>query len=193
MHPDKIKEGILSNKKYFEKHSPQPFRATIGLIVGLPYETFDTLNATRQWLIDYWQGQSFVTWGLEIYNPDSVENNSTLSLDYKKYGYEQIVDQEILKNSKSLIPEMYHKMGERFLWKNQHMDFLKAQQYAIDVHNTLYCNYDFRPLSNDLFRFQLANKDLSFEEICKKPTTHLRSNFNDQKFVDAYIAKKLSL
>lgn len=193
MHPDKIKSGILSNKEYFEKNSSQPFRATIGLIVGLPYETFDTLNHTKQWLIDNWQGQSFVTWGLEIYNPDGVENLSTFSLDYKKYGYERIIDEETLTKSKLVIPEMYHKMGERFLWKNKDMNFLQAQEYAIKVYKELYNVYDFRPLSSDLYRFQLANKDLSFKEICDLPTSALNRNFDDQNFVNQYISKKLNL
>jgi len=192
MDPDKIKSGILSNRDYFEKNSNQPFRATIGLIVGLPYETFDTLNSTRQWLIDRWQGQSFVTWGLEIYNPDGVENLSTFSLDYKKYGYERIRDKEILDKSKLLVPEMYQKMGERFIWKNKNMDFLQAQRYAMEISKELYNLYDFRPFSNDLYRFQLSNKNLSFKEICQRSTRLLNSKFNDQHFVDQYISKKLS-
>lgn len=192
MDPDKIKSGILSNKDYFEKNSNQPFRATIGLIVGLPYETFDTLDSTKKWLIDNWQGQSFVTWGLEIYNPNGVENLSTISLDYEKYGYERVMDKEILKKTHSVIPEMYHKMGERFIWKNKDMDFLQAQEYAIKVSKELYKAYDFRPLSNDLFRFQLANDNLSFEEICQRPTKLLNSKFDNQHFVDQYIFKKLS-
>ena len=192
MNSDRIKSGILSNKEYFEKNSNQPFRATIGLIIGLPYETFDTLNSTRQWLIDNWQGQSFITWGLEIYNPNGVENLSTLSLDYKKYEYEQITDIETLNKAKMIMPEMYHKMGERFIWKNKNMDFLQAQQYAIDTNRDLYNLYDFRPLSNDLYRFQLSNENLNFKEVCQRPTRLLKSKFDDQKFVDQYIAKKLS-
>lgn len=192
MDSNRIKTGILSNKDYFEKNSNQPFRATIGLIVGLPYETFDTLDFTKQWLIDNWQGQSFVTWGLEIYNPGGIENLSTFSLDYKKYGYERITNEEILMKSKSSIPEMYHKMGERFVWKNNDMDFLQAQEYATKVYNELYKAHDFRPLSSDLFRFQLSNADLSFAEICQRPTKLLNSKFDDQRFVDQYIFKKLS-
>lgn len=193
LHPDKIKEGILSSKQFFDKHSSQPFRATVGLIIGLPYETFDTLKLTKQWLIENWQGQSFVTWGLEIYNPDGVENNSTLSIDYKKYGYERIVDQEILQKALSITPEKYHKMGERFIWKNQHMNFLEAQEYATTIYEDLYQKYDFRPLSTDFFRFQLANKNLSFKEICNLPTSALNRNFDDQNFVNQYISKKLNL
>ena len=192
LNPERLKSGIIKNKDYFKNHSNQPFRATIGLIVGLPYETFETLNQTKKWLIDNWQGQSFVSWGLEIYNPDGVENLSTLSLDYKKYGYQRITDKAIQDKAKSLIPKMYHKMGDRFIWENSNMNFLQAQEYAINMSKDLYNQYDFRPLSNDLFRYQLSNQDLTFEEICNRSTRVLNTNFDDQNFVNQYIFKKLS-
>lgn len=193
MQPEKIQEGILRNKKYFEENSKQPFRATIGLIVGLPYETFDTLDRTKKWLINNWQGQSFVTWGLEIYNPDGVENLSSMSFDHTKYGYTRITDPAVIKESYDIMPDMYHKMGERFIWKNDNMSFLEAQKYALSVYKDLNDNYNFGPVSNDLFRFELANPNLSFKEICSLPTKKLNQSFNDQAFVNEYIYKKLSL
>lgn len=72
------------------------------------------------------------------------------------------------------------------------MNFLQAQEYAINMSKDLYNQYDFRPLSNDLFRYQLSNQDLTFEEICNRSTRVLNTNFDDQNFVNQYIFKKLS-
>lgn len=192
MDPEKIKEGILNNKKYFEKHSNNPFRATIGLIVGLPYETFETMDNTKQWLIDNWQGQSFVSWGLEIWNGDS-EVPSILSNNYEKYGYIKLTDEESKKSARSITPEKYQPLGDRFYWKNEYMDFIKANLYASEMQKELYENYDFRPLSSDLYRYELSNSSLSFKEICSLPVKQLNQAFDDQAFVNEYIQKKLSL
>lgn len=192
MDPEKIKDGILKNKTYFEKYSNNPFRATIGLIIGLPYETFDTLESTKCWLIDNWQGQSFVSWALEIWN-NETEIPSILSNDYEKYGYTKITDNDSIKAARLITPEKYQPLGDRFYWKNEYMDFIQANQYAFNMQETLYEKYDFRPLSSDLYRFELSNPHMSFKEICNKPKRSLSTDFDDKKFIQEYINKKLSL
>jgi radical SAM superfamily enzyme YgiQ (UPF0313 family) len=52
MDSDKLKQGLIDVKKYFETTGNGFYRGTIGLIVGLPYDTKETLELSRDWMID---------------------------------------------------------------------------------------------------------------------------------------------
>lgn len=183
--PNRIKQALLDTKAIIGKD----YRATIGLIVGLPEETEETISKTRQWLIENWQEQNFIAWGLEIYNPDGIENLSKISMDYKSYGYEYVDSKQ-----PKLSTDKYDPMGERFIWKNKHMDFYQAQRIADDL-NKLHNIYDFRATPFDLHTLQLANPEITLESILQTHAKKLRDHsfVNQRMFVDNYIKKKLNL
>lgn len=185
MDPAKIQHALLDAKK----HIPD-YRATIGLIIGLPDETEDTVACTQKWLIDHWQGQNFISWGLEIYNPSGVENLSKLSVDYKSYGYTYVNESA---DTQGVVSKKYDPLGERFIWKNQHMDFYKAQQIANKL-NQLHTNYDFRATPFDLHTLQLANPELSLATLLQKKSTEINdyTSVDQNKFVKDYIMRKLN-
>jgi hypothetical protein len=186
MGPDKIKKSIIDVKNYIGDQ----YRATIGLIVGLPEETEETIEQTKQWLIDNWQGQNFISWGLEIYNPNGVENLSKISLNYADYGYTYIADSS---DKQDIISDKYDPLGKRFIWKNKYMDFYKANSIANQLNN-LHTEYDFRATPFDLHTLQLANPKLTLNEILGKKSIELldHGSIDKQDFVKSYIDKKLS-
>ena len=185
MEPSRIQSTLLETKKFLGAK----YRATIGLIIGLPEETEDTIARTKQWLIDNWQGQNFISWGLEIYNPNGVENLSKISLNYADYGYTYTTDSS---DSQGVISEKYNPLGERFIWKNAHMDFYQAQRIANSL-NELPNTHDFRATPFDLHTAQVANPKLSLEEIINKKSTDIADYraVDQKKFVQRYINLKL--
>jgi hypothetical protein len=151
MHPDKLKDGLIDIKKYFHTHGSKKYRGFISLIYGLPYETIESLNTTKNWLIDHWQGESFGGSPLEIRL--SSENSSLISDNYEKYGYRKMIDD---KNFPGLI------------WENDFMNIVQARQISQEFQN-LYNNqqYDFRVYAHwlpdtqniDLFKNQIDVAD----------------------------------
>jgi hypothetical protein len=186
MNTDRIKDAILDAKNYIG----DKYRATIGLIIGLPEETETTVEKTKQWLIDNWQGQNFISWGLEIYNPNGVENLSKMSLNYADYGYTYTNKSP---DRQGVISEKYDPLGERFIWKNKDMDFYKANEIANQLNN-LHTEYDFRATPFDLHTLQLANPNLTLTDILNKKSIELldHNSIDKQEFVRNYINKKLS-
>ena len=128
MHPEKLKDGLVDIKKYFNQHGSSKYRGFISLIFGLPYETVESLYQTKKWLIDNWQGESFGGGPLEIRL--SSNNNSLISENYHRYGYRKMLEDPTFPG---------------LIWENDHMNVFKAQQIAQEFQN-LYSDpaYDFR-------------------------------------------------
>lgn len=85
MAPEKIQQGLLDIKKYFSERGP--YRGSLGLIVGLPEESQESIMKSLRWIEENWQGESINLWPLEIPLDPSQDVLSTISQDYKKYGY----------------------------------------------------------------------------------------------------------
>jgi radical SAM superfamily enzyme YgiQ (UPF0313 family) len=120
MHPDKIKQGLIDIKKYFETHDTTIYRGLISMIIGLPTETADSLEQSRQWLLNNWQKQSVVASPLRI--PLSTDGaQSTLSNHYQKYGYSTIVNDPRINN----LPPWDQ---QQLIWKNELMDIFEARK-----------------------------------------------------------------
>jgi radical SAM superfamily enzyme YgiQ (UPF0313 family) len=187
MDPQKIQQALVDIKNFIG----DSYRSTIGLIIGLPEETEETIMKTQEWLINNWQGQNFISWGLEIYNPNGVENLSKMSLNYLDYGYTYVNQSS---DRKDVVSKKYEPLGERFIWKNKHMDFYKAQDLANKLNN-LHKTHDFRLTPFDLHGLQLANPNLKLTEIIQKKTIEINpyASIDYREFVKPYINLKLNL
>jgi radical SAM superfamily enzyme YgiQ (UPF0313 family) len=132
MDPEKLQNGILSAKDYFLNNGRKLYRASISLVVGLPYETTESIEATRTWLFKKWQGQAFSTYALQI--PTSkTDTFSKISKDYKKYGYESMSELEIEKYLSDPAGYTYRTVGitpDYLLWKNKEMNLHMAEKLA---------------------------------------------------------------
>ena len=121
MASEKVKRGLIECREYFNQYHPGLYRGTISLILGLPHETIETLEQSKQWLIDNWKDQNFWGFVLDIQTGD-ITHHSDLSLQYKKHGYTQIPESDI--NGRDLISDTL--IGDRMYWQNQHMDIFQA-------------------------------------------------------------------
>lgn len=124
MHPQRLQQGLIDIKDYFLKHGA--YKGEISLIVGLPHETESSIRETKRWLLNNWQGQRFQPFAMDIPKTHH-DKNSLISLDYKKYGYQEMTPEEI--SNKSITPRTYYDSSpfastfpENVVWKNENMD-----------------------------------------------------------------------
>lgn len=140
MDSERIKQGLIECKDYFQKHSNNMYRGTIGHIIGLPHETCSSLESARQWLAQNWLGHDYAVYPLSI-PVDELSRPSEFSLDYKKYGYESLSGNTVT----SLDTALAKGTGvNSMLWKNSHMDIFQAVGHTETWVEQKY-RMDFRP------------------------------------------------
>jgi Radical SAM superfamily len=150
MHPDKIKQ-ILRDLKYIWK---KEVRITSGLIIGLPYETEDTLRELENYLLsDRCNIDSTVIHPLILL--DGMP--SVFGGDPKKYGY------------------TFENGGNRMNWRNEHMDFNKATEIA----NRIRQSTAHKATINSWTHMRLQNLGLSEEEIDKLSVLDYNNKLNE--------------
>lgn len=175
MDPIELKQGLLECKQYFQKKSNNLYVGTIGLLIGLPHETIESLDDTLAWLNANWADQSVATFPLHIMD-NELDRSSKISLDYKKYGYESVGD--IVSG-----PTLNNK---GINWKSKWMDVHTAIKYSKSINSQWYHKYDNFALS----RIQEKNNGqlLTLQEKLNSPKSY---STNDQ-FLKNYITKKLN-
>jgi radical SAM superfamily enzyme YgiQ (UPF0313 family) len=132
MHPDRLKDGLLKIKDYFKSHDRKLYRGLIAMIVGLPYETKQSMEDSRQWIINNWAEESVDWTPLEIPVDEYYDKSSKLSRDWEKWGYKNKVSQlEKVDNEWVMVMHSMKNMN----WENEHMDLDWARKWASDYYN----------------------------------------------------------
>lgn len=136
MHPDRVKEVLTKLKAEWQNR----VRITAGLIVGLPYETQQTLNELEQYLLsDACSLDSWVIHPLML-----VEGQpSMFGQDPGKYGYS------------------FDRTKSRMSWKNNEMTFDDALTIAARIRNAT----DTRCRVNSWSHMRLQNLGYSEAEV----------------------------
>lgn len=192
MKTERIQEGILEVRKYFKTHGSKNYRGTLSFIAGLPYETYESLEKTKKWLIDNWQGESFTAFPLDIpMNENDVK--SELSIDYKKYGYESLGPLDLVEFGRKGNGDV-QLAAESMNWKNENMDVHGAQRVANEMfHMRRSGQYDFRLNDILLGSWCHASADGSIEKILELKESDYagESSLLAQKRLRLYMDKKL--
>lgn len=200
MKSDRIKQGLIDIKKYFETHGRGLYRGTCSFIVGLPYETEESIENTFSWLQQHWQGQCFNIHKLAIPAIDNLNHPSKMTGNLDKYGYELMTPAEIA-DYQSKMPSPGPKVPGKFnweypskctsaevYWKNPHMNWFTAHEILRSIFDRK-SQFDFRPscygLSYQLTEAKTVEQklDLGFAEF---------DGQQDWKNINHYINKKLS-
>lgn len=182
MNPDKLKQGLIDIKNFFERHVNNKFRATISLIAGLPHEPKESLYETKEWLKENWQGHAFSMYPLEIPNSEFY-NSSKISADWQKYGY-----RDISKSTENNLQGSAMDYKDILIWANEFMTIYDAEKISKDVESLkddypyMYGNFALirSGLGSLNERLNLLDRRISLREVHKP-------------FVNDYINKKLSL
>ena len=186
MHSEKIKDGLVEVKEFFESNGSRRYRGTIGLIVGLPYETEETMESSINWLKNNWHSQAINSYVLEI-PLGAVDNKSNFSLEYEKYGYKE--HKNLTEDEKSIIHNFQNRehdnvrVGNEYLiWKNKDLTMVKS----IEIFNKIKALYpEFKINNFGLFELTELNFNLKRKE-------HLDLDFYPNNLIANYKIKKLN-
>jgi hypothetical protein len=199
MHPDRLKAGLLEARQYFKNTDRKLYRGLIALVLGLPHETKDTIASGFEWLENNWQGEAVTVTGLEIPIDATKDVLSQWSLDWKDYGYEDLdeplVDRNSLSNYKSYLTQ--NVMNSRLNWSNGHMTYSEAVNIANDWVTKVdsAAMFGASPYALDHYMFY----DMSLEQVLQERTEVTTKQKYDnhmlrqQVSIDAYIQKKLNM
>jgi len=206
MNPDKLKEGLIEVKDFFKKNVGHRYKGTIALIAGLPGETKESLEKTKQWIKDHWRDQIVAPNVLEIHKPIPGARNSALDNDYEKLGYREInLDEEtMIKRLGDIVDhEVFDiKVGEKagFSWANNDMDIYDAIKWTSDIGHKVFNvgGIDIRkPAALNLAQLYCDDQgnplDLDSRIMLSQSKYEKTLGPNFQILVDRYIDKKLSL
>jgi radical SAM superfamily enzyme YgiQ (UPF0313 family) len=125
MHPDKIKQGLIDARDYFSSRSL--YTSSTSWILGLPYETLETMEAGIQWYRDNFPNQHSLFFPLGIPHPNTAiqHQKSLFSESYDKYGY-------INADPDNL---------EEFMWYNTNTNLSKKQMQEYAATSPLIADY----------------------------------------------------
>ena len=127
MHPDKIKQGLIDLRQYYETHGRKMYRGYMTLIAGLPTETKEELEQTKAWVLKNWTGQSFSAYALVIPKP-TAEQKSLMTKDFYDQGYQVLSDEEIARGLETHRINKHSLPVDSIYWKNEHMDVFEATE-----------------------------------------------------------------
>lgn len=126
MDSERIKEGLLEVKDYFQ--SQGPYKGTMSFIIGLPFETEETVRQSWDWLKENWAGQSVNYYGLFIPNPKFTEETSSFSFDWQKKGYRKINNIDVTNNLSK------NKTDISLIWENDYLNYAKSHELVKEFY-----------------------------------------------------------
>jgi radical SAM superfamily enzyme YgiQ (UPF0313 family) len=201
MDPERLQAGLLDVKQYFKKHIGHRYRAQISLITGLPHETADTLEQTRQWINKHWLDQNVSSHPLLIHKLGEPRP-SDIDESYESLGYSVIPNEEranLTNNDSDHLDAGQLELYEQgIVWKNEHMNFYDAVTFASKINN-VYTKYgvDLRrlqplylPLVYSDSEGNILNTDSKLKLIGRKIT---EAEVHSKIYIQKYIDKKLSI
>jgi len=187
MNSDRLKDGLLEAKQYFDQYCPGRYRGTISLIAGLPHETMQSLRSTVFWLRDNWQGHNWVLSPMMIQKPSEILKPSLIDLDMAKYHYRKMSDDtSVTKFVSNDYPEIA-KQAEKALvmWENDHMNIGSAMRF-VSWWESYSQQFDFR---EDGYRMcGVTDTAMSLDQRMQ----YRKGKLPFQTSVQWYIDKKLS-
>jgi len=188
MNRDKLKNGLIDIRKYYETHGHKQYRGTLSFIVGLPGETEEDILETRQWSRTHWRDQ----W-LEIYPLWMVREEYTkpskISVNYRDYGYTEIED---VDTPKDVLQGPAVNWGVSMNWKSSIMTYPQARNIAYEWLQEVHLSKLFLPGGFSIFWSLLS--DLSIPERLKLTVEEFyQHEVSSHSFYTNYIEKKLNL
>jgi radical SAM superfamily enzyme YgiQ (UPF0313 family) len=186
MQPEKLQNGLIECKNYFSKHGN--YRGTISIIIGLPYETVPSMENTINWLENNYIDHCVNSFVMEI-PVDNKSRNSTIGLNYEKYGYKMLGDYKV--HNGPFKNEILRISKNNLIWESKWMTMEQAVLIKERIENTFTVRDNFS--IGDIFLDTNGNV-LNLENRFKLT----RQDHNDTKdksnsFMDNYIQKKLSM
>jgi len=208
---EKLKQGLIDARQYFESTNRKLYHGKISLIAGLPYETFESLENTLNWLLEHWTGHNWTMETLVIERGEFTQP-SKMSLDFRKYGYEEMSPDDIAKYNltdpalRKIVNPDYMGFGPVswnndagvMLWKNDITDALETTVWVESRAKEIRRTNHFSPAPHTLSRPRFVGAVEDRIAYCKEwppienrdPPQNTKNNFN--KMLDTYKTQKIN-
>jgi hypothetical protein len=201
MASEKLQEGLIEVKNYFNQHTGNLYRGHISLIAGLPHETKETLEKTANWCVDNWSGEGSEMWPLEIPINETLDVPSLLTTKWREYGYWPRSEELIETDSKDMVDDYTNisHVAYNLDWVNDHMSYRESMEIATQLREKMIINGGVGAFGLQEFSYSLSLEDtlnLRYGHVYKgNKVKHwlLLSQNNLKATIKEYIYKKLSL
>ena len=187
MHPDKVKQGFYDIYNYFNNNGRELYAATLSFIVGLPYETKETIASTIKWIKNL-PPEVYVSIHPLIISRHIYGNTADFTLNWEKYGYRDRKVSDSLSYQESIDRD---PSRNALNWENDHMTMDEALEIAKSV------KFDRKALAmSDIWL--LATNSLHGKEVEERLKTAVieydgpEGRLRTDAFVRQYIQSKLN-
>lgn len=193
--PEKVKMLMLDTKDYFYKNN-KPYRGTISLIVGLPYDTRENWHQNIDWLKKNWTDEALVIFPLCVEDvSNELTNASSFSRNLEKYGLRTKGVNVIDKFSNNHVHYNYQESAystNEIIWEHDTMNMYEAKEISTSLQDMV------------IHDFKIDNWAASWPEIKRKEKTSFEEIFSHSKansyptkdsineFITSYSNKKLN-
>lgn len=200
MESDRLKQGLLDIKKYFQTTGNGRYRGEISLIVGLPTETISQFQDTMSWLKQHWGGQYCQAHVLGLLmNQDDKPNR--LALECQKHGYREMTAEEISQAEHRVPNPHFRRIENRLVgsltkWKNHDMDIYQAAELEQQVYDEWSDITKPNGHGIDVFRYAsvlLHDHDLDSRLSVDSFTMNNLIQTKQTEIIENYINQKLSI
>lgn len=134
LHPDIVKELLLSTKNYFLKHNGY-YRSQISMIAGLPKESIESIKASHKWLLDNFSDEAPIWQPLHL-----VRSKGTVQAfgkDMEKYGYRLINDVSNNEQKEYEKKQYVTKLKEKTVyWENDYTNCFEIYELVEEFRKT---------------------------------------------------------
>lgn len=183
MPSEKLKQGLVDIKNFFQQSNRKIYRGSTSMIVGLPFETPDSLQNSIDWHQQHWNDQHCIWNALYIpsFNsaiPGMNDQMSIIGLNLKKFNYESL--------------GTFDHLGTKWInWKNK--DFTTEQ--AVSMCFSLAKNWSGSGTGNLTLDDLIYQKRTIDHALSTVTTDEQLAQAQDYKYqiVQQYKQKKLSI
>jgi len=206
LHPDKLKQGLLDVKDYFESYDKGYYRATCSMILGLPYDTEESIMENLQWITDNLPNEAVIAFPLWLSaQTEETQNITSSEFDRTWSTSGDFWDELGTDESFGASPDQINEVVREATWNN-YID-KKAIKWQHDTMNWWEAN---KLMSEILLSKHILGKGyLNWglgsltstgeytmkEAIALKNTDEIQARMDaaNQKHIETYKYKKLSL
>jgi hypothetical protein len=199
MHPDRIQQGLIDVKKYFSER--MFYRGTISLIIGLPFESAETVKQTERWLLEHWLDQGLIVFPLDVedvFDEDAnrgLTNTSDFGQNLLKYGIRKMERDPVKLEAKTGYYNW--RVGgyapATVMWEHDSMNLMEAQDISYHLQQKAVHDFKLDCWQLDLHSYN-AQQALPLEHNAQWPKVECNVDINVARgFIKTYIDKKLNM
>jgi hypothetical protein len=198
MAPERIQQGLIDVKNYFSQR--MFYRGTISLIIGLPYESAETVKQTEQWLLANWLDQSLIVFPLDVEDVFDEEKNrgltntSDFSRNLLKYGMRKM-DRDPVKLEAKTGYYNWRQGGyapATVMWEHDTMNIMEAQDISYHLQQKAIHDFKLDCWQLDMHSYN-EQQVLSVSDRADWPKINCNINFDVAgEYVKGYIESKLN-